>query len=74
MAVKTIEEWLFNKSTNGSKKGLSIPHPVMFDTCLDLCQSKVCNVEKTILYKKEHMVHPCQKKKKKRNDKDIIQK
>ena len=33
---------------------------MMFDTCLDLCQSKICYVEKTILYEKEHMVHPCQ--------------
>lgn len=35
-----------------------------FNTCLNLCQCKVRNVEKAILYEKEHVVHPCQKKKK----------
>lgn len=34
------------------------------DTCLNLCQSKVCNVEKSILYEKEHMVHPYVQEKK----------
>lgn len=30
-------------------------------TLLNLCQCKVCNVEKTFFHHKEHMVHSCRK-------------
>lgn len=47
------------KKQNKTKNLADVGH-TSFYTWLNLCQGKVCNVEKTIFNEKEHVVHSCQ--------------